>query len=193
MLKRITLAAAALAIGLPGLAAPKYLDDSHQRLWDSLEASGVSAHVNPREVCGNPRVNVMGLYTYNPHMNRSLMAICQDFRNQNTLEETVWTNNDLDTLRHESIHYLQDCLDGNKDLTLSPIFDGPGGLSPVDGDYSDVLDGLGREAANRIAYRYQRRGADSRTIRLEHEAFYLASEVPAEDIAATIDLACKPR
>ena len=99
-----------------------------------------------------------------------LMAICQD--NALTGEEVAWTPNDLDTLRHESVHFIQDCLDGSADMELNPLFDGLRTLT-LDSGYREVIAELVCVAL-RLDWIYRQNGADAKTIRLEHEAFLLA-------------------
>ena len=44
---------------------------------------------------------------------RVLMVICQENRIPGVREMTSWTEEDLDTLRHESHHLVQDCRGGD--------------------------------------------------------------------------------
>ena len=189
MFKRIATVLAAFAVASPAMAAPKGLDPAHVTLWNALEEAGLSAYVNPAPVCGpSSGRDVNGLYTVST-THGPLMAICQDNAPE-TGEEVTWTPNDLDTLRHESIHFIQDCLDGSADMELNPLFDGPGGLSPLDSGYREVIAELGMRRAFQIDQVYRQNGADAETIRLEHEAFLLAGTVSADDIATVVTAAC---
>ena len=87
------------------------------------------------------------------------------------------------------MHYIQDCIDGKVNMSLSPYFDGPG-PSPGTLEYKDVLSALGSRRAYGIAERYRQRGADSRTIRLEHEAFAIAALSDANIIADKVNQVC---
>ena len=54
---------------------------------------------------------------------RGYITICQD-QGTKAFKMVGWTDNDLDTLRHEAQHVVQDCI-GNRlgDGYLSPLFD----------------------------------------------------------------------
>jgi len=188
MLKRIGLAVAALAVAAPAMAAPNGLDAAHTRLWTTMESKGVGVYLNPREVCYTNK-GLMGVYTYNTRYDKPLMAICQDNRTSIPGREVAWTANDLDTLRHEAMHYIQDCVDGKVNMTLSPYFDGPG-PSPGTLTHRDVIQALGINRARSIESRYRERGANYRTIRLEHEAFAIANLSDANTIADKINQIC---
>lgn len=191
MLKRITSAAiAALALSAPVIAAPAGLDQQHQYLWDTLEEKGVWGFVNPEQVCQDPNRDLDGAYFYSPSVDRPILVVCQDNRTKVDEQVVEWTDNDLDTIRHESMHYLQDCLDGDLTMTLTPFYDGPGG-APGNLTYAEVISGLGAQRADTIAYFYgEKLGANDHTIRVEHEAFYVASYVPAYAIAQAIEAFC---
>ena len=116
------------------------------------------------------------------------MVVCQD--NRTGTEEVAWTDNDLDTIRHESVHYLQDCISG-LDGELDPFYDGDGPAPGTD-NYADIVKLLGVEKARRIAFWYQKQmDADGQIIRLEHEAFAVAENRSAEYIANNIDSFCR--
>lgn len=190
MLKRIVTAIAALTVASPSMAAPSQLDEQHTRLWQTLENAGVEVYLNPKEVC-NRNPAPMGLYVHNARIGRTLMGICQDNRKPDG-KEVEWTANDLDTLRHESMHFLQDCLDGTIDSRLSPYFDGDG-PSPSVLTYQDVIKKLGWVRAARIAELYRSRGASDLTIQLEQEAFAVAAYASADQISDKIYRVCPIR
>ena len=84
-----------------------------------------------------------------------------------------WTANDLDTLRHEAQHLIQDCMVGeNTDHVLANVYRYPVQLG---------LSILGVKRINEITVTYRRSGADDETLRLEYEAFAVAQmNVPLE-------------
>lgn len=185
--------AAAIVIGAaaPAMAAPERLDAAHAQLWDTLEKSGVRAYVNHPQVCDREvGVKLMGMYTVGSYSGAPILVVCQDHKKPGQVNEVEWSLNDLDTLRHESTHYLQDCLDGNIDLSLSPLFDGLGGLSPIDATYSDLLELLGPQRALEITRKYRSVGANSEVIRVEHEAFFVSAAIAPQDIATAIQTSC---
>ena len=53
-----------------------------------------------------------------------VLVVCQDDRYPISTKEIEWTPNDYDTLRHESHHVLQDCLDGINNSTIVLLFEG---------------------------------------------------------------------
>ena len=191
MLKRIaTVLAATLCVSAPAVATPSYLNTQHARLWDTLENAGVGVYLNPKQVCERENAP-MGMYVYSSRANQPLMAICQDNRTESG-DEVAWTDNDLDTLRHEAMHFIQDCVDGRLNGSLDPYFDGEG-PSPATLTYRDVIVRLGYYRANNIARAYKNRGADLATIRLEHEAFAVATYAQADQITDKINQICHRR
>ena len=186
MLKTLVATIAALGISAPSMAAPSYLNRQHTRLWNTLESAGVSMHLNPSSLCNKPDAP-MGIYVYDQRYG-SLIGICQDNRTP-TGEQVAWSDNDLDTLRHEAMHFIQDCVDYRIDGRLSPYFDGTG-PSPGTLTHQDVIERLGLTRALNIAYSYQERGADRLTIQLEHEAFAIAAYAQADQISDKIRQVC---
>lgn len=191
MLKRIATAfIATLALGTPTLAAPAALDRSHAHLWDSLEAQGVWMFVNPDFACKDQDVGLSGAYFYSNEYQVPAMVICQDNRTGGDMVEVEWSANDLDTIRHEAVHYLQDCIDGDVSFTLDPYHDGDG-WAPGQRTHMEVISALGLERAIRIHDFYKENmGADDQMVRMEHEAFLIADIIDAADIANTITEFC---
>lgn len=192
MLKRIAAALAmAISISGPASAMPRGLDHSHRHLWTALENQGVELFINPEEACDNGQVDLDGIYFYNKEYRTPVLVICQDNWDGVDGRETNWTANDLDTIRHEAFHYLQDCIDGNANFTLTPYYDGPGG-APGTNTYREIIQRLGVEYAVRIAEWYSTKmNADGHIIRLEHEAFLAARDVEAGNIGESINQFCR--
>ena len=70
------------------------------------------------------------------------MVICQE-QKRSVGVETTWTEEDLDTLRHEAQHLIQDCMDGSRQGALGSVYKDPIGLAKdVLGDASirSILD-----------------------------------------------------
>ena len=192
MFKRILSAAALAAFSFAPIASatpttPRGLDDGHRALWSVLREHGVEAHVNPNQVCGDPSAEFMGVYFYAERADVPVLVVCQDNRIAWDETEVTWTANDLDTLRHEAVHYLQDCINGDIDMVLSPLHDGPG-PGPGTLTYEDIIGILGPERATRIAYAYAEKGPD--TVRLEHEAFAMAAVLTGEQLSVIISKSC---
>ena len=172
----------ATALALISFTAPAFADNSfaaHEALVQTIRDTGVEVYLNtPPQVCSD---NIDGAYISGV----DALVICQD---NGTVggPQVAWTDNDLDTLRHEAQHLVQDCVAFRQgDMTLRPML----------GDDSDVIEFalsiLGAERMNRIAQAYANRGADHDTIILEFEAFAVAAGVDASDIAAAITIYCE--
>lgn len=184
--------ASAMTLGLLSASPALALDPpaGASQLINTLRAHGVYVEINPEQVCDAVKsaTSYHGVYLYAPKYENAMMGICQDYGG--TGDETIWTDNDLDTLRHESIHYIQDCVDNNVDGNMVPIYDGPGGYSPVEYSITDVIAEIGPAKAQAIIDRYEANGASSEVIRLELEAFYLASTQTEETIAKVVEAQC---
>ena len=103
-------------------------------------------------------------------MGHGTMVICQQHATpQDEGKEVGWTNEDLDTLRHESHHLVQDCIGGVKgDLQLVPVFTTRDGLE-------SFIDGvLTQEEVDQITTTYSSVGATDEVIWIEIETFAVA-------------------
>ena len=160
---------ASMAIAGPVLAAP--LPADHQLFVDTMVRDGVTFVVNePAQACyGNKNMN--GAYVV--FEGDRYLVVCQD--NRTTSDVTNWTANDLDTIRHEGFHIIQDCMAGTKTDTL---------FDTVLTDQSVVIDALGVEQAMDImrtyadVYEKDRHG----DIKYEIEAFYAAEHYSATEL-----------
>ena len=155
--------------------------DEHQQLWDTLNDIGVKTLVNDDRFC---TTDVMGMY----YPYKRTLIVCQDNRQSNNGEMIAWTDNDLDTLRHEAHHVVQDCL--NQDLgdgQLSVLFDGPGQLRQF---YGRILS---QRQIDWIVDTYSKGGTDHKVIKLELEAFAVAQAVGPLSIADALTSSCTIR
>ena len=112
-MKKVLPIAAAVATAFSMAPAQASTMDAHQRLWNEMERIGVSIYVNPPEC---KVASYAGYY----RSDASRMVICQDNGIAGSFEQAPWTANDLDTLRHESHHAVQDCkglIRGNNQLS----------------------------------------------------------------------------
>jgi len=168
MIKSFTALALAIATAFAPVAAQaKGTFQDHINLAEAVKANGVALYINP-PACfaeGAP----MGWYS---GRNRTLV-VCQD----NAVNETqvAWTANDLDTLRHEAQHMIQDCMvGGNHDHVLGPVYRRPLDLAAAT---------LTRDRINRIIDAYRGQGASDHVLVLELEAFSVAAiNDPADQI-----------
>ena len=140
--------------------------DAHALLVSAIKRNGVSFYVN-HAYCGKEK-DLMGFYAGK----HRVLVVCQD--NGVAGGPVVeWTANDLDTLRHEAQHMIQDCIVGtNHDHELAPVYKSPTVLA------QDVL---GSDAIARITEVYREKGVTDLVLLLEYEAFAVAAmNVPAE-------------
>lgn len=148
---------------------------AHTQLVMAIQDNGVEIKINP---VGCDARDIMGFYAGG----RRLIVICQD-NGVDGGPVVQWTANDLDTLRHEAQHMIQDCMVGtNHDHSLSPVYRSPLGLA---------RDVIGSERIARITQVYRENGASDAVLLLEYEAFSVAAmNVPAEQ-ANDIKKYCK--
>jgi len=112
-------------------------------------------------------------------------VICQDNREEADVE-VDWTPNDLDTLRHEAHHVVQDCKVGAQgDDLLGSVFE-----SEEDWKQFILNSGYSVAELNGIAESYAERGADDETLVIELEAFAVANVINANDIAQAVRTYC---
>ena len=88
--------------------------DDHVHLYNTLESVGVTVLINEPKYCDG---RIDGSYSSRDR----ILNVCQD--NATYMNREVdWTANDLDTLRHEAHHVIQDCYLGTLgDSQLAPI------------------------------------------------------------------------
>ena len=170
---------AAMAEQLNYMRGYRYLDNGHNELVRALTRVGVQVQVNVGSSCEDGSDGV-----YFPQ--RGVLAVCQDNAPRAHWSEVRWTANDLDTLRHEAVHVLQDCNAG----------DGLGGYTRLwfetearRVDY--VTDSLSQDKIRWIIKSYGDGGADEFTIKAELEAFAIAATVNPESIAKALNSTCR--
>lgn len=160
------------AAATPTLAANDFA--AHQDLWNAVSEVGVRTYINPKQ-CFGGKSAPDGFYV----SNGGILAICQDNATKPG-EQVDWTDNDLDTLRHEAIHLLQDMIDGRGDNSLPHVISDDGKRSEY------VIGVLGRNGAARVIRSYSNRGVKPHQIHNELEAFAFAADVDASDIALAL-------
>ena len=165
MKKLIAAALAATTAVVPIEAQASTLED-HARLAAAIESTGITLKINPKE-CGTKEGKVYGWYwaAY------SEMVVCQE--NGTPGGPVVkWTEEDLDTLRHEAQHLIQDCMDGKMDGRLQSVYKYPIVLG---------LDIIGPEGVASVSRSYH--NTSSNTIIMEIEAFAVAAmDNPLEQV-----------
>ena len=156
------------------------LDKDHRDLIQAAEDHGASVYMNAPPCYMK---DASGLYAILPNVGPAIV-ICQDNKEE-TFQQVEWTENDLDTLRHESWHYVQDCLDGNRDGLLLSLHDYDDELT-----FGDIVESYGLMRSARIEHTYAQAGVDPKQIRNEIEAFHIAEELSAKDIARVLRAVC---
>ena len=112
------------------------------------------------------------------------LVICQDNAKE-PRKQVSWTSNDLDTLRHEVHHMVQDC---------AAFRLGDQALRPVLGSDQNVMrfaiNALGERKVQEITKRYAARGTNRRDMLLELEAWAVAPSVSASSIEKSVRHFC---
>ena len=137
----------------------------HTQLGNAVKSTGVVLKFNPME-CNQK--DAMGWYwSYGNEM-----VICQENRSRYSTAEVQWTEEDLDTLRHEAQHLVQDCMDGKQNGNLGSVYKDPIALA------KDVLS---QHQIDKIIEVYTEGGASEHIVVMELEAFSVAAmNDPAE-------------
>ena len=164
----------ALVTATPSFAGNTLQD--HNELVDTLQEAGVTVKVNPRDC--SPEFH--GYY----NRKEVVLAICQDHAKPGG-RQVRWTANDLDTLRHEAQHVIQDCM--------------VGGLGDLQSDTYFTLDDLKEflakssltaENIETIIESYIEQGATEEVVIMELEAFAVATDIDAESISKAVERMC---
>ena len=113
------------ALTLLATTAPQALAKSnyghHVRLGRVVRSTGINFKINPARCWQR---NSYGWYW----AAQNEMVICQENK-RSVGAEAVWTEEDLDTLRHEAQHLIQDCMDGSRQGALGAVYNDPIGLA----------------------------------------------------------------
>jgi len=169
---------ASIAIAAPAVAAP--LPADHQQFLDTMARDGVNVHINePAQACYGEK-DMDGAYIV--FEGDRYLVICQDNRSKaefNINEDlsfiAPWTANDLDTIRHEGFHAIQDCMAGSKnDMVFDTVFT----------SQEEVIDTYGVYNTMRIMSAYSTHYEADRhgEIKYEIEAFYAAENYSATEL-----------
>ena len=183
------LLAALLMVGVaaPVAATPTYEDrgtiDEHIELLQTIDDLGITLLINDPLKCGKDP-DVAGYW----HGARQTFLLCQESIRRGS--NPVWTgevilasDDDLDTIRHEAHHIVQDCMDGVLDGGLETFFS--------DDDLVTFLDGYPDWKESKIAEMYRKDGTSPHVILHEIEAWAVADMVPAESITRAINMVCR--
>ena len=114
----ITLSAlTALATLAPGALAGQSNYNHHITLGQVVRSTGITFKINPSECWEKGAFGWYWAY-------RNEFVICQEGKRSVGVEAT-WSEEDLDTLRHEAQHLIQDCMDGSRQGSLNSVYKEP--------------------------------------------------------------------
>jgi hypothetical protein len=153
--------------------------EEHQVLMDTLKSHGVKVVINDSRHC---ETGTHGVYI----SQSKTLIVCQDHAHSLKITAQVrWTQNDLDTLRHEAHHMLQDCADGALgDGNIIPVIRDPATYQQF------VSNGLTDEQITGITEHYVKNGATPDVVKRELEAFSSAATIGPTQLAGFIDRLC---
>ena len=169
------------------VAAPTYNEretiDAHISLLNTMDDMGINIQVNNPNICLNEK-DTSGMWV---GANR-LFVVCQEAIRKSpnpvyTGEIFVASDDDLDTIRHEAHHVLQDCMDGTIDGALEHY------LNPT--ALKDFLEYYPDDMEQGIIDLYRSYNTPERVVMLELEAWAVADMVPAEMIEEALIRECK--
>ena len=171
--KALTLAALAAATAfVPTTVQAKNVDNAHMELARAIVSTGVQLKVNPVECKVQ---NAMGWYW----AAKNEMVVCQE--NARGTQEVNWTAEDLDTLRHEAQHLIQDCMNGQLDGNLGSVYKDPIALAK---------NTLSQRHIQAIINSYTENGASEHIVIMELEAFSVAALNDPSEQASDIAKFC---
>ena len=113
------------ALALVATTAPQALAKSnysdHVTLGNVVRSTGINFKINPARCWERDSYGWYWAYA-------NEMVICQENK-RSVGVEAQWTEEDLDTLRHEAQHLIQDCMDGERQGALGAVYKDPSGLA----------------------------------------------------------------
>jgi len=167
LLTAVLLAATILGSAAPSLATAPSEYDEHNALADALRANGITLYLDAGICHTKP---LAGFY----HSPTKSLVLCNN-------GSATMTDENMDTLRHEAIHVIQDCKLGIMgDRKLGKVFK-PGVVEQLARDFGVNLD--------RIKQVYESHGQHD-VVELEYEAFAGAAGMPARTIARALNVMC---
>ena len=99
----------------PVMAESNYRN--HMILGETVRATGINFKLNPSECWEQSAHGWYWAY-------QNEFVICQEGKQQVGVEAR-WSEEDLDTLRHEAQHLIQDCVDGSRQGALTSVYKDP--------------------------------------------------------------------
>lgn len=161
---------------------PSNWDQEHYKLWTTLENNGITTRLSSSDyICDL----LAGYYGMQDGVIK--LGVCS----HDNLGQA-----DKNTLRHESIHAIQDCLSSNRNGEVAPI--------TTDNAYNAIADDWSPYEMMKVYKDYVPKEGDAinevvidysnyEYIRSEVEAFYYAEKLSAKEIADWVDEACSTK
>ena len=174
------------ATAVPTVAAPTYEDrdniQEHIELLNTLDDMGVNVQINNPHICSHER-GVAGFWMGSER----LFVLCQEeVRNAKlpvyTGNIVLASDDDLDTIRHEAHHVIQDCMNGRLDGDLVTYLD--------EENSEEFLEFYPDWKEEHIATQYREDGASEHVVQLEIEAWAVADLVSAPMIQDVLVREC---
>ena len=127
-MKKLFATIAALALTVSPLAASaRTMTESeintYTNLIETVKKTGVEFKLNPPE-CDIQEGNIFGWY----QAKKQELVVCQENRIRGSRQYVRWSEEDLDTLRHEAHHLVQDCVDKELNGKLHFLYEDPAGV-----------------------------------------------------------------
>lgn len=124
-MKKLLSAIAALALTVSPLAASaRNMTESeintYINLIETVKKTGVTFKLNPPD-CDTIEGNIFGWY----QAKKQELVVCQENRIKGSRQYVRWSEEDLDTLRHEAHHLVQDCVDKKLNGRLHFLYEDP--------------------------------------------------------------------
>lgn len=113
----LTALATVATTAIPAVAQRKSNYSHHVLLGQAIRSTGVNYKINPAECWEG---SFFGYYW----ALKNRFVVCQEYKVSVGVEED-WTEEDLDTVRHEAQHLVQDCLDGERQGALGSVYKDP--------------------------------------------------------------------
>ena len=166
-----------MGVAMPAKAQQTGSFDDHVNLYNTIHAYGVKVYINHPKYCDG-RIDGSYISTLR------VLNVCQD-NGRSGGPEVDWSENDLDTLRHEAHHMIQDCAGaGNGNGYLVHLFSNrPELIAFIDSVYT-------REQQHGLmgSPSYDNHNRERQLIELE--AFATAAVISANEIADKMNEVC---
>ena len=170
--------AGASVIFTPGSALAGNTYEDHVDLFNALNGVGIIVSINSKLHC---RSGIDGSY----HTRTGMLIVCQD-NGVAGGPQVTWTENDLDTLRHEAHHVVQDCNEGTiADGLMDNLFYEEQELIDFIAESS-----LSAEDLKNLISSLEEDGLSSPSILIEVEAYIVAKDIEASSIANKVREFC---